>query len=165
MSGSLPAMVDPIRLADENVRLRGELSASPMRRLAEVCVEPMSPVRIDLAFDRDPQGLRRMVGSIEAEVCVTCQRCLRGLCLTLQAEPELIVLTAAQRDVLPDETDVLVVDKPLALAQLVEDELLLALPMIPMHDLAECEGAVQATRASEDKQSPFAGLSGLKKHK
>ena len=45
-------------------------------------------------------------------------------------------------DLVGPEADTLVVDKPLSLPQLVEDELFLALPMYPAHPEGQCPAAI-----------------------
>src|SRR5229473_4632557 len=77
MSNSLPAIIDPIRLADEGARLVGDLSAKPMRRLAAVCLDKDARISIDLQFDRSAQKWRRLHGTITAVLRVACQRCLQ----------------------------------------------------------------------------------------
>src|SRR4051812_26818489 len=77
MLNSLPAIIDPIRLADEGTRLVGDLSIKPMRRLAAVCLDADARVSIDLRFDRSARKLREMHGTITAMLQVACQRCLK----------------------------------------------------------------------------------------
>ena len=79
----------------------------------------------------------------------------------------------SRRDRLDDEPDILVVDKPLLLSALVEDELLLALPMVPTHELSECPAKAYVKKeldggrheADGEKKNPFAVLDKLKKTK
>jgi uncharacterized protein len=166
MSNSLPAIIDPIRLADEGARLVGDLSAKPMRRLAAVCLNTDARISIDLQFDRSAQKWRQMHGTITAMLQVACQRCLQGLVLELKAEPALILLQLNEsEDIVPEEAGSMIVTKPMALAEIVEDELLLALPMIPMHAEQECAGCSPVSKDSPAtaESHPFARLSALKK--
>lgn len=68
----------------------------------------------------------------------TCQRCLQPVALPLAVERDfLFAPTEAQaqaRDAERDDADVLVLSKFLNLIELAEDELLLALPLVPRHD-------------------------------
>ncbi len=50
MLNSLPAIIDPIRLADEGARLVGNVSAKPMHRLAALYPDPDVRIAIDLQF-------------------------------------------------------------------------------------------------------------------
>jgi uncharacterized protein len=60
-------------------------------------------------------------------------------------------------------------DQPVLLADLVEDELLLALPQVPVHPWGVCGAVVEATRAGQEREatplSPFAALDVLRQGK
>lgn len=163
MLNRLPAFIDPLRLADEGARLVGNLSTRSMRRLAAVTSKQDAAATVDLQFDRSPQGLRQMQGKIIAKLYVTCQRCLQEMPLDLMAEPMVILLSPDESAKIgPEEGDLLVVHKPLALAELVEEELLLAMPMIPKHADEVCR--MQPSAASGTPATgPFASLNVLKK--
>ncbi len=166
MLNSLPVIIDPIRLADEGARLVGDLSLKPMRRLAAVCLNADARISIDLQFGRSAQKWRQMHGTITAMLQVACQRCLQGLVLELKAEPALILLQPHEReDMMPEEAESMVATKPVALAEIVEDELLLALPMIPMHAEQECAAYSPISKDSPAtvESHPFARLRALKK--
>lgn len=160
-------MVDPIQLAEKGARLTGELPLSGMRRLVEMCADEQGSVSVDLQFERDPSdGLRLMRGRIDARVGLTCQRCMERLDVELTTEPRLALLTPGEHEHLLEAGDALVIEQPLTLGELIEDELLLEVPMVPMHVSAECpaqslmaadEGEPKGTRAN-----PFSVLGKLK---
>lgn len=90
-----------------------------------------------------------------------CQRCLETVDTTISVEQDFrFVATEAEAELEDEESeeDVLVNDADFSLHGLIEDELLMALPMVPMHD--ECEPPVAL---KEEKVSPFAILGQLKK--
>jgi uncharacterized protein len=112
----------------------------------------------------------------QAEVLRCCQRCLQPVAITLQVRRRLRFVDgeaqAAELDA-DSEDDVLAIERALDLRALVEDELLLALPMVPRH--ARCsapagvmvgDGADWAVQASADVATaeadeaahPFAAL-------
>lgn len=164
MDDSLPAIIDPIGLADKGVRLRGDLPLADMQRLMQTGAEGQGSVAIDLRFGRDAEGHRRLTGHIDAVLSLPCQRCLQGLCLTLALAPDLVLITAGTReDAVPEGADTLTVDAPVSLSQVVEDELILALPMMPMHPEGACEPAAMKDRAVESRPNPFAALAKLKR--
>ncbi len=139
MRSSLPAIIDPILLAERGTHLTGTLPLSRMARLRQMCLDDEAEVVVDLHFGY-PEGERRarMAGELRVRLHVTCQRCLERMDLVLTATPQLVF----RRPDEPQETylteDVVVVDKPLSLSDIVEDELLLAMPMFPKHDPAAC---------------------------
>ena len=166
MSGQLPAQIDPIRLADEGARLCGTLPGSEMSRLQELSL-PNSrpePVAVDLQFERTSQGERRMHGTIRTQVEMACKRCLQPLKVEVVAQPFFVLLQPGEAE--PEECEALVVEAPLSLADLAEDELLLAMPMSPGHAEGQCEVAfpVSAGKApvAEKRTNPFAELRGFK---
>lgn len=155
MSGRLPEQIDPIRLAEEGTRLVGELPLDGFPRLREPC-RPGSasgPVAIDLLFERVGQGVRLMRGRLQVRLELDCQRCLEALTLDLEATPFLQLLVPGEA---PAGTgaETLVVEGPQRLSEFVEEELLLVMPMVPMH----AEGDCVAPLASEKKSNPFSVL-------
>lgn len=167
MSGRLPAQIDPIRLADEGVRLAGELPGSELGRLRELA-RPGSrpaPVTVDLKFERTAHGARLMRGRLETTIEAVCQRCLQPVALALLAEPLIALLVPGEVVAgAPEEAETLVVEGPLVLSELAEDELLLAMPMIPVHGEGECAapGTAKAPPRDGVKPNPFEALRGFK---
>ena len=173
--GHLPATIDPIQLAERGARLTGTLPLKSMPRLAQTCLDGSGDVFVDLSFERgEGEKVLLMRGTLRTSLRVTCQRCLEGMDLRIEASPWLLLLRPEEgQDRLDDEADILVTDKPLSLSALVEDELLLALPMVPTHELSECQAKVYARKemgggrqeADGEKKNPFAVLDRLKKTK
>ncbi len=166
MSGLLPAQIDPIRLADEGARLDGKLPGSELSRLQELVLSNSRPqqVAVDLQFERTGQGVRRMHGTIRTRVEMACKRCLQPLTVEVVAQPLFVLLQPGEAE--PDDCETLIVEAPLSLVELVEDELLLAMPMSPGHADGQCEVAypVAASKApvAEKRANPFAELRGFK---
>ncbi|MBE9515457.1 MAG: DUF177 domain-containing protein [Proteobacteria bacterium] len=174
MSTGLPAQIDPLRLAESATQLKGELPLKGMDRLL-AGLEADGLVSINLVFEPEGRSRVDMQGWIEADVPVICQRCMGPMQLKVRTEvathfagPD-AVLSEEQR---PDTT---IVEKPLQLRHLVEDELLLGLPMVPIHEPEACSAsqfigqqpqAVEQEEADgnagEEKENPFAVLAGLK---
>jgi uncharacterized protein len=163
MFDALPAVIDPLRLADEGARLCGELQLRGMPRLAGLCADTQGTASIDWQFERSAQGLRQMHGPVRATVRAICQRCLQLFTLTISADTRLVLLNAGETGV-NDEADVLEA-KPWPLSELVENELLLAMPMIPMHAPGECQAVTPGSSGEAvcgDRRNPFAALGKLK---
>lgn len=164
MSGGLPATIDPIQLAERAARLSGTLALAGMPRLAESCADRQGSIDIELHFERSGDAkVYAAHGSVRAAVKVTCQRCLEPMTLSLVVRPQWLFVRAGDgRETPPDEeAEVIEVDRPVVLSELVEDELLLAMPMIPMHRLEECP-ARKYSATGKERESPFAGLMGRK---
>lgn len=168
--GHLPASIDPIQLAERGARLTGSLPLKGMPRLMQTALTGSGDVLVDLSFERE-EGERVFVmhGTLRAHLRVTCQRCLEGMDLDVEAAPWLILLRPGERTQ-RDDADVLVTDKPISLSGLAEDELLLALPMVPLHQAGQCPAGARAAKTvgverkpSENRKNPFSVLNKLKK--
>ena len=97
---------------------------------------------------------------LEGELVMQCQRCLGDMSYPLSHRWELSVVRAeADLPELGDEdeeVDCIVVPQALDVVALVVEELLLALPMMPRHEGAECHGSEGGTEG--ERASPFAVL-------
>ena len=105
-----------------------------------------------------------------AQVTMTCQRCLGPLAVPLAVERTFgFVAGEAQAAALDADSDddVLALERWLDLHTLVEDELLLALPLVPRH--ADCappavrDDAVAAAPGEPAREHPFAALAALRR--
>lgn len=170
--GHLPATIDPIQLAERGAHLTGTLPLRNMPRLAQGSLEGSGDVSVDLAFEREEgQQVFIMHGTLRVPLRVTCQRCLEAMDLVLETAPWLVLLKSAERlEQQEGDADILVADKPLPLSSVVEEELLLALPMVPMHAPDRCPVKVRAASvtpkpAVREGKNPFLVLGRLKQTK
>ena len=109
---------------------------------------------------------------LSAQACVNmrCQRCLGAMAVALDVDRWIrFVRDASQAEALDAELeeDVLELERQMDLRELVEDELLLELPLVPRHDLCPeplpmAEEPEQA-EAPPARPNPFAALAQLKK--
>ena len=162
--------IEPRKLADRQVVLEGSVQLSDMKRLASALVDDQGAISARFEFDRDEQGTIVFQSLLNADVNMVCQRCLETVELPVQSECTYAAVRAgASTQHIPSSYDVLEVgEDPLDLLALVEDELLLALPIVPLHDLEVCQppaGSDQAEPVEEtDKRSnPFSVLAQLKR--
>ena len=173
-----PRRLDVSAFAAAGGELRGDWEATQLRRLRSATVEsPADPNRGDVAWQARGERLAlpgagtlpSLLIEAETEVTLECQRCLQPMRGPLRARRRIFFVegedAAAALDAENDD-DVLALVPALDLQALVEDELLLALPIVPRHEVCpeplprafvEDEG----TPIPED--SPFAVLSALKR--
>ena len=100
-------------------------------------------------------------------VSLECQRCLQPMAVALEINRNFLFVhgedAAAQLDA-DSEDDVLALTRSLDLRELVEDELLLALPIVPRHEVCPVPLPVRANDPlAEEKPNPFAALAVLKR--
>ena len=177
--------LDVARFAEAGATLSGQWQVIDLPRLASSLVQPIDaeapPVRWSATGKR-----ARLTGAgecptlhltVEAEVMLECQRCLEPLQEHLHVDRHFFYVegedAAAALD-LDSEEDVLALQRSIDLRQLVEDELLLALPLIPRHptcpgvdssiQTASADGS-QSDSATSAADHPFASLAALKRRK
>lgn len=168
-ASSLPEKFNPWRIAAENGCLNGMLALAALPRLTATLDRAEGMVAVALTAGIDGQGIRFIKGVLRADVDLTCQRCLGLLRLPLEVTVSLgLARDEAEIDRLPDEYEPLLMAEGgnLAVADLVEDELLLALPQIPRHDdMRECaaQGEVRPGEPAPDleRRQPLAALASL----
>jgi len=152
MSYGWPATIDPIQLAKRGERLAGRLPIRQLPRVAALCVDNTGDLEVELDFTHSQtEDLLEVSGRVRGEIRLTCQRCLEPMPLPLESVFRLTLLRPSERSDLLDDADVLVVAKPMSVAEIIEDELLLAMPMIPMHALAECPAKRYVASAPEQE--------------
>ena len=167
MSRHLPEFIEPLRLAGLGRSLQGCLPLARFRRLAESLHSTDGEVDVELEFGVDEQGRPRVTGRVGARLEVICQRCLAPMVLPMDLDVR-VYLAAAEEPDGPEDFDALVVsDKPMLLADIVEDELILGLPLVAMHSRDACaartEYSAGADAQATNNENPFAVLAALKK--
>ncbi len=163
MQGKLPERVDPKRLAHQGARLAGSIPAAALSRLG-AAFEIRGAAQVELAFGWSAEGRVQIRGEISVPLAGTCQRCLQEYVTTLRADVDLEI-GESPRDTEQDFELVLGADERLDIVELVEDELLLAAPMIALHPRGECsapDGADdEPAPTAEAARKPFADLQAL----
>jgi len=167
-AGGLPARVQPRKQAVADARLAGELSLAGMDRLAAYLLPAedynAGRARVELHFFEDPQRRVTIEGRLQADLRLQCQTCLAPVDWHVdQALALMVALDEGQAADVPRSHDPLEVDgEDLELARLVEDELILALPLVARCGGTYCRNRPQALDEGEPEQSPFAVLRELK---
>lgn len=167
MPPDLPQTIDPVRLARAGATLKGTMEISHMERLGPLLNPPYGTVEFELDFSKDDEGCSLVHGGAFARVSMTCQRCFEPVSIDLQPRTNLMVVTSeeAARDVPEDFEPLLFCGENLLLAEVIEDELLLALPLAPLHNNEQCHAADSHSdspeREDENGNNPFAVLKNL----
>ena len=157
-------VIDGFEFASAGATQQGVLPLRGFERLRDTLASDEGEVAYELKGVRDARGRPSLWLRVEATLQLRCQRCLGALAHEVKAE-ELLVLAATQAEIDADPTDVESPDRVLAakemrVADLVEDELILALPYAPRHEA--CAPAVPHGEGA--KVRPFAGLRDKLKH-
>jgi uncharacterized protein len=151
-------------LADEAGRVDLAVPVARMARIAEHLATPEGMVTGSVQLSREMGRIVAEV-SFKAGLTLRCQRCLGPMPESFAAESRvaLVESEAEATEVPPDLETALAPGGRIALAELVEEELLLALPAAPRHAEGQCPAARQEARVSEAPtvQRPFANLGEL----
>lgn len=175
MFGRLPVFVDLKRYADQGVMLEGELELSKMSRLLESLTSDEGSIKVAINFGIDEQRIRYMRIEATAELMLRCQRCMQPVEQQVVLNSALgLISSEAQAERLTGEYEpFLIPDAQTAIAEIIEDELILALPIVPRHadqlacapvDYSSDDAEQEKVVEQEEKVNPFAALSDLKKH-
>ena len=169
----LPRMLDPRKFAQQGIEVDGMVALDKLERIGEMLFSNTGEVRAHLVFGIDEQHILYVTGHVEATVSHVCQRCLGAMPLPLKCDINLAILWQEEdAERLPKAFDPWVVGEgQVDIYQLVEDELLLSLPIISYHN-EECvpdscfssgEVEVQKVMAAQaEKTNPFQVLDQLK---
>ena len=164
-SRATPQLIHPDRLARKPLAFAGTVSPGDLPRLAETLASPGGELNYKVEAGLDPQRRRVVTCIIEGFVFLTCQVTLDTFRHPVSIEDRLVLVEDESR--LPpieeesDQEDYLVADAPLAVLELVEDAVILALPMVPRKPGLDGGEAALAPQAP----SPFAKLASLKRDK
>jgi uncharacterized protein len=154
----LPDLLDPWRAVDNGSVFAGRLPLSGLPRLTGVLLNTAGDVVYRLEFARDPEYHGIMTGRVEAHLTLCCQRCMEPLRVAVDARVALALVSSLdEARALPERYDPLLVGEDLIRPRdLIEDELLLGIPQIPMHDSGSCSVAVGEAAGGSGEQSPEA---------
>lgn len=176
----LPVEVDPFKLVEQGRLFEGRIPQQDFPRLQDLlfssdedAAEASKLIEVNLEFTRTDTRLPVIKGHIKAELQMVCNRCLEATDLTIDSTLEVVLVSSdEQAERLQEGFDIwLVEDQKLFLRDFIEDEILLAMPIVISHE--DCEPAKALIEAlpgeendenteEEQKENPFAALKDLK---
>ncbi|MBU3647087.1 MAG: DUF177 domain-containing protein [Limnohabitans sp.] len=169
--------LDVKAFAKAHMQLEGETPVAEFERLAEDCVGEVTghvSWSAQGAMAPDPSGKESPWLHLEAKATapLTCQRCLHPVPVELLIEQDFRFVADEATALAEDdeaEEDLLVLEEGFDLMALIEDELLMSLPLVPMHPTCLSERVPTSKEEeailSEAKPNPFAVLASLKTRK
>ena len=172
MSEPWSQLIDIDRLADRQADVAFDIPLSRLPRVQAQIAGAQGSVR-GVAHFRREAGYRIAELEMEGEAKLVCQRCLAPMTWPLASETR-VALLANEKDAdgVPQELETVhAQDDRIRVADLVEEELLLTLPLVPLHESAdECKAVqdevpapVEETAPVPETQRPFEQLGELLK--
>ncbi len=171
LDSPVPVYVDARKIFLQQGNIDGRLSLARLPRFVNCLADDRGSVSVVLNFTLDDARQRLISGHLQAQVHVICQRCLTPLAIELTDDIKLALLKdeEAAKRLAPALDPWFCEDHKLNLAELVEEQLILCLPLASYHDSGECisrknyvsgESNESATNLAEN---PFSVLKSLKK--
>lgn len=163
---NLPKSINPVQLVAQRAHLEGELPLRECERLSALLRESTGRVDFSLQFMQDETTRAVIQVQARAALILECRRCLQPLAYPVEIAVTLaIVPDNAAAAELPEHYEPLVfTEGELALASLVEDELLLSLPVLHSHPEGECAVALPTSWVEDEpveQKNPFTVLKKL----
>lgn len=157
--------IDSPDFAANGRQIDAQVPFAELPRLQDVLDSSLGNLHYLLQGGTDDLGRPVLDVSIDGRCQLRCQRCLQGLDYAIQHQARLLLCDQASLDVLDDEEeefDGILADAHLDVLALLEDEILLNLPIAPMHDPGACQVA-EEKNGSKGELNPFAVLEKLKR--
>ena len=154
-------LIDSVEFASAGEQLSGSVPVSEFARLGDSLHDATGALQFEVKGGRDSRQRLRLHMTVRGKVDLLCQRCLGKLIYPLSIQTNLLVLSNGSE---ADTGEIDDLDGVPATAQtdvwsLVEDEVMLAIPLAPRHAEDQCSPAVKA--AGDPAASPFAALAKL----
>lgn len=134
MSEFTPGLIDPFRMVDRCGLVKSKLYISEFGRLREYLADDAGVAEFELSF-RKQDKIAAIRGHVQADLVLGCQVCMEKLIWSVHNKINLAVVSSIEEaNWLPNSYEPLVLEEKLiAIKDIIEDELLLALPSIPRH--------------------------------
>jgi uncharacterized protein len=167
----LPHQVDPVKSAMKRSDYRGVIAIDDMERLKGAVVSYDDWVEVEVQFEKDAQGLTVFHGTLDTNVSLICQRCNEAFDCSVHTTFCFSPVQGSQdSELLPEAYEPVEVNDhgEVSLLQLFEDELILSLPIVPLHAEEVCSVSSSDMQFGEiepeqERPNPFAVLKELKR--
>lgn len=160
-------VIDAFEFCRLKEQREGEIAVADLPRLAKESVGKLGMIKWSLQGGSNSQRLPQINLLVSGEVRLMCQRCLSPFAFKIASSA---VLVLAQDEEGADEVDALLADESVEVVvgspafnvlQLIEDEVLLTIPLSPKHEACPVQ-LLPALGEEGERVSPFAVLKSLK---
>jgi len=164
LNKSLPDQLKLFNFAKKEISLSGIYQISDFPKISEIASNKKDNVRVELSFYLKNNKTPCVDGIIHLDIVLACQRCLDDLSIALKVNFNLAFVRHNQEsEELDSHYEIYVIeDEELETHDLISDEILLSIPMAPMHDY-DCIKEINKQEIVEGKsENPFAILKKIK---
>ena len=173
MLETLPEWIHSQHLAAKKHNLIGQVAVSKLsQRLCDNLSSTDGYVQIDWKFSLDNRKRPTISGQIQTQLQMLCQRCITPVTVPVITKIALIVFTeepSQYEKIPPDYESIILPNKPVSLSTLIENELILAIPIVARHEICPSnefqiknDFQTQDDDTTEPKINPFSVLEKLK---
>lgn len=163
--------INSLDFARNGREISGEVPVAELPRMLDMLQNPEGILSYTVQGGVDKQGTHFLDVNVVGQCRLRCQRCLNGMDYPVRLDTRLLLRDQASMEVLDDmiagggveEFDSILADAHLDVLDLLEEEILLSLPIAPKHDLGACQ-ATNGENAYKEEKSPFAVLAKLKRN-
>jgi len=163
---SAAGVIDSLEFARSEQEVAGELPIASLERLADVLVQNEGSLHYTLRGDRDERNRPRLHLSVDGALELQCQRCLEHLHHPVELRSTLLLIVPGeQTDEMddPEAPDAIEANAELDVVGLIEDELLLSLPLSPRHAEGVCLSSTRLQADGSESPSAFSQLAALRR--
>ncbi len=154
-------VIDGFEFASAGAKQQGSWPAGEFPRLRDMLASDAGEVAYEIEGMHDERGRPALRLRVSGMLQLRCQRCLEVLPFEVHTDETLVLAgTVAEINAGPVDAnapDRVLAGKQMLVRELVEDEIILALPYAPRHE--SC--SARPSQDADGKTSPFAGLRGL----
>lgn len=137
----LRQLIDPVECLKQDKSFQGVVSSAELPRLSELLLSPTEKnIAYSMTFSRDASKRCIIHSHVTAQLPVLCQRCGQAMVLPVDVSTQLCVVADDQlaKQLPADYEPLVIAEGVVSFGDIVEEELLLAVPMIPKHPEDEC---------------------------
>jgi uncharacterized protein len=167
MKQGIPEIIKLFKFASRSFTFSQSYKVKDFPRISQLASNQESLVEVKLSFNLEEARIPCIKGEVKLDLALDCQRCLNEVKIHLAPKFQLAFLHNEEQGELLDSRfeTILNADEEFSTIEFITDEVLIAIPMTPMHE-HEC-ASYQDTQPinPQKRESPFAILEQLKNKK
>lgn len=167
MNKRLPEHIQPFRACQSGLVYEGVVSVASMQRLTGLIAESSGVAQAELRFGVDEEKNPVVTGTIRVDLRLQCQRCMAVYDHPMRLKVGLaLTRSVAQSEKTTSRYEPYVAAaEDVSLYEMIEDELILNLPIVPRHAGNTCTAVLDSAwhPSAPERANPFSVLAQIKK--